>query len=95
MKKEETGLQIDLPQELALGHYANIAVSNFSQEEFILDFAMLQPMSNQARVHSRVVMSPRNLKRTVRLLLAQIKEYEQKFGVIEDTDTAAMKLNFN
>lgn len=89
-------IQIELDEATANGNYSNLAISNYSQEEFILDFSFLQPQNQKAKVRSRVIISPRNLKKLAQLLTAQIKEYEGKFGAIkDDTGTNAIPFNLN
>ena len=60
-KKQE--LKIELAPEIAGGHYANLALIAHSGNEFFLDFICVAPNMPQARVQSRIVMSPENADR--------------------------------
>ena len=59
-KKQE--LKIELAPEIAGGHYSNLALIAHSANEFFLDFICVAPNMPQARVQSRIVMSPENAK---------------------------------
>lgn len=97
MKEEQNNqISIELPEEVAEGVYTNLAVISHSQMEFILDFIRLVPNVPQAKVKSRVIMTPQNAKRLVRALQDNIKRYEAQNGVIQDTETPQMPpMNFN
>ena len=41
--KEQQGLQLELPQEVAQGEYANFAIITHSSSDFIIDFARVLP----------------------------------------------------
>jgi hypothetical protein len=88
-------LRVDLDEATAQGLYSNLLISNFSQEEFVLDFAFLQPQMDKTKVKSRVVVSPRNMKRFVRLLTNQLAEYEAKYGAILDGEGDSIRMSFN
>ena len=95
-ENSDKSLHIQISPEKECGAYSNLAVSNYSQEEFIIDFIFMQPQVLKGNLLSRLVVSPRNLKRLSFLLNAQINEYESKFGVIsQDNSKPEVKLNFN
>ncbi|MDO4691503.1 MAG: DUF3467 domain-containing protein [Porphyromonadaceae bacterium] len=73
---------IELPDEISNGVYSNLAVVMHSQSEFVLDFVRLLPGKQSAKVHSRVIMTPDNIKRLVRVLQQNIYTYEQECGSI-------------
>lgn len=50
--------QIELPQEVAQGEYANFAIITHSSSDFILDFARILPGVPKAMVKSRVILAP-------------------------------------
>lgn len=62
-KNAELKLEIQLDEELAQGVYANLAVVNHTDTEFVLDFIFVQPQAPRAKVRSRVVTSPKHFKR--------------------------------
>ena len=73
-KKNE--IKIELTPEVANGHYANLAMIVHSPNEFFMDFIALAPNLPQAKVQSRIIMTPENAKQLLEL-------YEKTFGVIE------------
>lgn len=90
--EQNQALNIELPEEIAEGIYSNLAVVMHSQSEFVLDFVRLLPSKQSAKVHSRVIMTPDNLKRLVRVLQQNLHTYEQQIAPIylpEDQPTAA------
>jgi hypothetical protein len=92
----DANIQLELSEDVAQGHYSNLMVSNFSREEFVLDYAFLQPQNPRTKITSRVVVTPGNLKKFVHLLAAQIADYETKFGPIEEGPPApGIQLSFN
>ena len=56
---------------------------NHSENEFVLDFAYLQPSSPAAKVRARIVSSPRHTKRLLAALQKNVERYEERFGTIE------------
>ena len=52
-------LQIDLDEVTAQGAYSNLVLINHNDNEFVLDFAYVQPGAPRARVRSRVISSPK------------------------------------
>ena len=41
--KEQQGLQLELPQDVAQGEYANFAIITHSSSDFVIDFARVLP----------------------------------------------------
>ncbi|NIQ95133.1 MAG: DUF3467 domain-containing protein [Desulfuromonadales bacterium] len=83
-KKKEAGkLEIQIDDEVAQGDYANMAVVDHSDAEFVLDFIFVQPQVPKGKVRSRVVLAPRNAKRLLMVLQDNVARYEEKFGTIE------------
>ena len=80
MEKKE--LKIELPAEVAAGKYSNLAVISHSAQEFFLDFVTVAPNMPQAKVQSRVVMTPENVKNLLFALRDNIAKYEATFGEI-------------
>ncbi|KGN83715.1 DUF3467 domain-containing protein [Porphyromonas sp. COT-290 OH860] len=79
---QNQSFNIELPEEISNGVYSNLAVVMHSQCEFVLDFVRLLPGKQSAKVHSRVIMTPDNIKRLVRVLQQNIYTYEQECGPI-------------
>ena len=80
-KKQE--LKIELTPETATGHYSNLAVISHSAQEFFLDFVAMAPNMPQAKVISRIIMTPENAKNLLFALRDNLAKYEQTFGEIE------------
>ena len=48
--KEQQGLQLELPQDVAQGEYANFAIITHSSSDFVIDFARVLPGVPKAQV---------------------------------------------
>lgn len=81
--KNQNQLQIELPQEVAQGEYANFAIITHSSSDFIIDFARVLPGLPKAQVKSRVILAPEHAKRLLVALQENIVRYEREFGVIK------------
>lgn len=77
-------INIELPEDIAEGIYANFAIIAHSNQEFIVDFVRLMPGAPKAKVKSRIILTPQHAKRLVKALAENIKRYEEQFGAIED-----------
>ena len=54
-KKTQNQINIELPEELADGIYANLAIISHSHSEFVLDFIRMLPNVPKAKVKSRLL----------------------------------------
>lgn len=81
MEKE---LKIKAKDEDLKGVYSNLMQVFHTKDEFILDFFFVLPPTGL--LSSRVIMSPRHLKRMVQALNDNISKYEAKFGKITQTE---------
>jgi len=80
----QTGkLQVQIDDAVAEGNYSNLVLLNHTENEFVLDFAFLQPTSVRAKVRTRVISSPRHTKRLLVALQKNIERYEERFGTID------------
>ncbi len=82
-KPKQQEIKIELTPEVAAGHYANLAVISHSGQEFFIDFIAVAPNMPQAKVQSRIIMTPENAKNLLGALNDNIKKYEQTFGEIK------------
>ena len=82
-KKKSHQVQIELDDSSSQGEYVNFAVVSHSPAEFILDFIRMLPGMPKAKVKSRMIMTPSNVKSLVMTLQDNIKKYEDKFGEIK------------
>ena len=83
---EAPQIQIDLDETTAQGAYSNLVLINHSDNEFVFDFAFMQPNAPRARVRARILSSPRHTKRLLRALEMNVRRYEERFGVIEESE---------
>ncbi len=59
MEPNKNEIKIELTPEVAKGIYSNLAVITHGPNEFFLDFITMAPNMPQAKVQSRIIMSPR------------------------------------
>ena len=81
--ENKTELKIELTPEVAAGHYANFAVIAHSANEFFIDFVSVAPNMPQAKVQSRIIMTPENAKNVLYALRDNIAKYEATSGEIK------------
>lgn len=79
---EQNELKIELTPDMAPGKYANLAIITHSVNEFFFDFISVVPNAPQARVQSRVIMTPENAKTLLMALQDNIHKYETNYGTI-------------
>lgn len=79
---EKREIKIELTPEMASGKYANLAIITHSVNEFFMDFVSVVPNAPQARVQSRVIMTPENAKTLLMALQDNVRKYEASFGTI-------------
>ena len=80
---QQQGLQLELPQDVAQGEYANFAIITHSSSDFVIDFARVLPGVPKAQVRSRVILAPEHAKRLLAALQENIVRYEREFGAIK------------
>ena len=79
---QKQGIEINLPEQVAEGHYSNLAIISHSPSEFIIDFATALPGLQKAKVKSRIVTTPEHAKKLMLSLQENIARYERTFGQI-------------
>lgn len=77
------GIDVELDEAVAQGHYSNLAIITHSTSEFIVDFATVLPGIQKAHVKSRIILTPEHAKRLLRSLQDNIVRYESTIGKIE------------
>ena len=82
-ENKQQGLQLELPQEVAQGEYANFAIITHWSSDFIIDFARVLPGRPEAQVRGRVILAPQHAKRLLGALQENIFRYEREFGKIQ------------
>ena len=81
--EEQQGLQIELPQNVAQGEYANFAIITHGSSDFVLDFARVLPGVPKAQVCRRLILAPEHAKRLLGALQENVMRYEREFGTIK------------
>lgn len=75
-------LKVRMDDDVAQGSYANVALVVHSESEFVLDFMFVQPNRAEAKVNSRVILSPLHAKRLLAALVENVARYEARHGTI-------------
>ena len=55
--EKQERLQIELPQNVAQGEYANFAIITHGSSDFVVDFARVLPGVSKAQVCSRIILA--------------------------------------
>ena len=92
---KQVGIDIELDNEVAQGHYSNLAIISHSTSEFVIDFAAVLPGVQKAKVRSRVILTPEHAKRLLLSLQDNISRYETNVGKIEIPQASSRNSNFN
>ncbi len=80
--EQQNEIKIELSPEVAKGIYSNLAVITHGANEFFVDFITMAPNMPQAKVQSRIIMSPENAKNLLGALAENVRKYEATFGPI-------------
>ena len=96
-KNQAQQLNIELPEEIAEGIYANLAIISHSHSEFVVDYIRMMPNVPKAKVKARIILTPQHAKRLMRALADNIKKFEAQFGNIDENDQniSFPPMNFN
>jgi len=79
-KKALPGMKIKISDDVLKGSYANTLVVTHTSEEFVLDFILSLPP--QGVINSRIITSPRHLKRFIEALRQNLARYEERQGPV-------------
>jgi hypothetical protein len=80
-------IQVQIDDQTAMGHYSNFMLVNHNENEFVIDFAYVLPGPPRARVTSRIIVSPKHMKRVVATLGQNLEKFEARFGEIQPLET--------
>jgi predicted transcriptional regulator len=96
-KAPQNQLNIELPEEVAEGIYANLAIISHSHSEFVMDFIRMMPNVPKAKVKARIILTPQHAKRLMRALADNVRKFESQFGNIDETEhnLSFPPMNFN
>lgn len=89
-KQNQGKLNIELPDEVAEGIYANLAIIQHSRSEFVVDFIKMLPGIPKAKVKSRIILTPQHAKKLLRALQENVKKFESMHGSIKESDMENM-----
>ncbi len=87
-------INIELPEDIAEGQYANLAIITHSNQEFVIDFVKVMPGVPKAKVKSRIVLTPQHAKRLLTALADNISKFESVHGTIKQTEGIGIPMNF-
>ena len=80
--QNKSNVKIEIPADESIVHYSNFVIVSHSPEEFVIDFATILPGKEEAKVVSRIVMTPKNFKNFVMAINNNLQNYERQFGEI-------------
>ena len=83
-EKKKNQMNIELPEDVADGTYANLAIISHSQSEFVVDFIRMVPNVPKAKVKSRIILTPQHAKRLLKALNDNVTKFEKQFGAISE-----------
>jgi hypothetical protein len=92
VENEGQEINIRVPDEVALGQYANLVGVWHTPHEFAIDFCVVQPFlpgGPAATVVSRVRIPPTIVFDLLRTLNQNLTEYEETFGEIQRLEAEA------
>ena len=75
-------VKVTIDEATSEGHYVNFANILHNPTEFVLDFGRMVPGRPDAKVMSRVLMTPYHAKQLLRALQQNIELYERSYGPI-------------
>jgi hypothetical protein len=92
--QQPSQLNIEISEEVAEGHYSNLAIITHSHAEFVIDFVNVMPGTPKSKVKSRVILTPQHAKRFMKALTEYVNRFEQLNGKIQDLEEVQLPLNF-
>jgi hypothetical protein len=91
---QENQINIELNEDVAEGHYSNLAIISHSASEIVIDFIRILQNVPKAKVKSRNILTPQHAKRLMNAIKDNLHKYESQFGKIEEYDMPALPMNF-
>jgi len=77
-EKKQVELKMHIPERLQSAIFSNIAQVNATDREVIIDFAFIQPNTNQGIMVSRIALTPEHALSLKSVLVKTLKRYEEK-----------------
>jgi len=87
-------INIEISEEMSEGTYANLAIINHSQSEFVIDFVNIMPGTPKSKVKSRIILTPFHAKRFMKAIAENVKKFESVNGTIQDMDAIDIPFTF-
>ena len=87
-------INIEISEEMSEGTYANLAIINHSQSEFVIDFVNIMPGTPKSKVKSRIILTPFHAKRFMKAIAENVKKFEALNGTIQDMDAVDIPFTF-
>ena len=87
-KTQSDEIQVDLPESVAQGTYANMAIIAHSTSEFVIDFIGLVPGVPKAKVKSRIIMTPDNVRSLLHTLDENLRQFDEMMARDGDDDAS-------
>ena len=92
---KQVGIDLELDEITAQGHYSNLAIISHSATEFVVDFAAMLPGVPKAKVKSRIILPLEHAKRLLMSLQDNITRYESNMGQIKFRQPEHQPHSFN
>ncbi|HNZ53574.1 MAG TPA: DUF3467 domain-containing protein [bacterium] len=82
---EGKNIQLKLKNDdVAAGNYSNSFAITFNENEFLIDFIMMQPQAQMGLVTDRIVVTPRKAAELAKALSDAVKAYENMLKTRKD-----------
>lgn len=75
--KKQVELKINIPEKVQSALFSNVAQVNATDREVVIDFAFVQPNTNQGIVVSRVALTPEHAKALQNVLAGLLKRHDK------------------
>ena len=82
-KMNKKKLNIKLDEKVGEGIYANLFLITNSPSEFIIDCGRIVPGLPDAKIYSRILMTPQHAKQLLKTLEKNIINFEKQHGEIK------------
>jgi Protein of unknown function (DUF3467) len=85
MENKKKPVKIEIDEKIINGQYVNTFIVNFSENEFILDFAFQAPGLQKIKITNRMIVTPRQMSKFIDVSYESLKKYEENYGKIKET----------
>jgi len=79
IKKQQKGKNIQIRlknDDVAAGNFSNSFSITFTEQEFVMDFIMMQPQAEMGIVTNRIIMTPKKVKDLMAAMKEALVAYE-------------------